>query len=182
MKTIIVTRAIHELTESEQNKIHSLLNSTKIIKVCVNYAQYVGDIRIFHDYFCYPTYEKYPEPIIMTSNRISRSNLVDKKDIESGRVITYDNIKIPFSRKEGKLFFRSGTLTTAIDLCYSWLGSTECLLLATNVIDVKNKNFNKILFERQMKENVKVYPNLYSFKEDNNFDLKYKSLKEFING
>ena len=179
LKSIIITRAIHELEESELNEVKTLLNSTNIIKICVNFVQYVGDIRVFHDHYYYPMYIKYPEKIIVTNKRVLNKYEIEEKDKD--RVILYEKINLPFQREDGKLWFRSSSLTTAIDLSYSWLGVTECLLLATNEIDPNNKNFNKIPFEEQMQDNVSIFPNLYSYKEENNFKLQYKSLIDFIN-
>lgn len=173
MKTIIITRAIHELDEEDFIETIILLNSTDIIKVCVNYARYNGDIRLFHDYYYLPMYEKYPERILVTSSRILHTNMITKEN--KNRIILYDNCKCPLKKDKDKLWFRSTSLTSAIDLCYSWLNTDECLLLATNKMDANHKHIME-----QMKENVKYYPSLYSYKEDNNFNLKYKSLKDFI--
>ena len=134
----------------------SLINKSNLLKIAVNHAPYKADYRVIRDCF-YDSYKNYSDKLIFLDGYIIKQT--DTPNDNNG------------------LYFMGGSITTAIDFTIQQ-GATDIILIANNTVNGEDfqQCINKGIIE------LKKYANLYKYTEDGNFDLPFKSIKEFMIG
>ena len=179
MKALILTRQLEEYPELQEQ-----MEEADMLKIAVNHSPCKADYRVFHDYNKWYEYnkEKYtkrgeklvtvyggllvmPEYIWMYYKPLGYPSFCNDK-----------NEVIKDHKKGGvqELYFDSGSIIPAIDLA-TRLGAGEILIFADNT--VYNTEFKERIIKAILK--LKDFSDLYCFKEDNNFNLPYKSFSAF---
>jgi hypothetical protein len=162
MKALILTRC----PVSDDDR--AFVNQSNVLKIAVNRADFKADYRLFADWFHWQDYLKYPEKLI-TRNKSEITN----KD----KFLFYEFSGIKTDKED--LYFAHTSLIPAIDFAAKILKATEILLVADNKIK-DDYGFTEAA-ETGINESLKLFnANLYQF-SNGNFNLKTKTIKDFIN-
>lgn len=142
-----------------------------------------ADYRVFHDYDKWYVY--YKAGFGRNGEKLVTSysgNLVMPKIIwmyyktdNSPGLLRRGLIKGHKKGDTDYLYFNGGSLIPAVDLAIR-LGKTDILLIADN--KVYSDDFQR--HSREAISKLKAYAKIYCFKADNNFNLPYKRLKDFL--
>lgn len=167
-KAIILTRS--PIDDFEKN----IINEASCLKIAINKADYISDFRIFHDSVYYKWYlDNYSEPLI-TSNlhykEIKKENKLNKFFLFYEPTSNIDEISI------NKLYCNFGTLTPAINFLIK-IKIKKILLVAMNNVYSKNVQ-NGII------EDIGIFSKfikIYKYREDSNFNIEFKNIKDFCN-
>jgi hypothetical protein len=182
MKVLILTRQLRDFPEEKK-----LIDQSSIIKISVNHTPCKSDYRVFSDYDKWHEYqcENYikrkeklitqyagilvlPRYIWMYYKPVNYPSLHnDKNDIIK------DHKKGNFE----ELFYYGGSIIPSIDLGIR-LGATKLLIIGDNKVYYEK-------FQRHIRESIeklKVYCDMYCWRQDNNFNLPYENLAKFLQG
>lgn len=144
------------------------VDSCDVFKICVNWCNFKGDVRIFHDADLYKWYEeKYTEPLI-THNWV-----INKVDKSKYSLLYGSTPKLNTQNKE-ELYQSAGTMGKAMDLCVKY-GAKKILLIADNTA-------HSLAFRNQVNDvlcRLSDYASFYQF-SDGNFLCPVKSIEDFI--
>lgn len=168
MKALVLTRCENISTEDR-----ALIHQSNLFKICVNYAPYSSDIRLFHDDQHWKYYSNnFKEPLATHSNALNRYDR--KQIIETNKfVLFYINAIKPATPNKQELFYHINSVIPAIDYCIKQ-NYQDILIVGDNT--VYSKEFQE---EYNKATNIlKNYCNLYQF-SNGNFDLATKSIEEF---
>ena len=180
MKFLILTRQLNDYPELIEQIRHS-----DIMKVSVNHTPIKSDYRVFHDYNKWSEYgvKKYAEQgeklvtvyaglLVMPKNIWMYYKPVDYPSFNN------DKNEVLSEHPRGnaeELYFKGGSIIPSIDLALR-LGATDVLVIADNT--VYGEKFQDLIKDA-IKE-LKAYANIYCFKADNNLNLPYKNITDFI--
>lgn len=173
-KVIIITRAIEDSPDSEN--IRALINNSNLLKIAINYANVVADIRLFLDFWLWKDLEP------MGGKMMTRSQgMLNIPKWHHRKFIFFNMTKQPCSPDKSELLLCNSSLDTSIDLAYK-MGTQELLLVADNNIVEDGVNFLEGFCE-SVKKVTNFYNdrmNLYQFGKGN-LDLPVKSVESFVN-
>jgi len=174
MKAAIITRALYERPESQENR--TLLNSSDIFKIAVNTVDVKANIRLFMDTQHWKHYLKYPEFLLTTARGLQ---LIPEKNQDKFNYFNFE--KNPCTSENTELFGMLGSLGASIDLAYK-LGVKDLLLVADNRITEDGEMFKNGYCEqaRLVTDFYNTKMNVYQFTQGD-FNLPVKSIKDFIN-
>lgn len=153
----------------------------------MNHAPCKSDYRVFSDYDMWHSYDK-PQYLnrgekLITTNAgmLALPNYiwmyykpVTNFNPDAIRGLIVVNHRQVYTQE---LFYYGGSIIPAVDLAIK-LGATEILLIADNTVHYDE-------FQETIKKSIgklKAYCDLFCFKAQNNFNLPFKDLAEFLQG